>query len=179
MKQLAIAIICFLSSSTTWAQPTMTSLENDLATYYQYNIDLKYDSIVNYVNPGVIKLVSKESFVELLKETYSDDEVEITLDSIYTTKSYPIQKIDNTHYAIADYTTEMAIKVILTEGEDPDEFASILIGIYQSMYGEENVNYDSETGIYNVKDKKTLVAEYINDRWTFMNLESGLRFLTG
>ena len=61
--------------------------------------------------------------------------------------------------------------------EEDEDFADSLSGIYESMYGEENVEFESKNQTYRIHVDKSMFAEYVDNRWTFINQEEGMDYI--
>ena len=176
MKYFLIILITAFSTQLSIAQANEKGLKKDLKHYYQLTLDNDFNAIVDYVNPKMFEFVTKEMLVNSFEETFSDEEIKLAINEVKNEKIYPIIKMDSTSYTMIDYSLKMSIRLNMNEEEDED-FADSLSGIYESMYGEENVEFESKNQTYRIHVDKSMFAEYVDNRWTFINQEEGMDYI--
>lgn len=173
MKSLQLAfLLLFFSLAAPAKAQTDPSLKRRLTEYMALTRSLNFDSLMNYIHPKLFSIAPREQMVAVMKSTFQGDEdIEIRLDSMETgTISKPFIAEGGTYTKIA---YSMLIRLRMKE-EDPEKQAnSMMMSLFQSQYGKENVRYDAGTRFYMIRIQTFMVGvkDSESPEWTFLNFK--------
>lgn len=143
---------------TARSQTKQDSLDlwRDLNAYQRVNSRLDYDSILGFMPPKLFTVVPKNMMKQVLKSTFEDKEFKMELGGMVYDSVLPVVKIGNQICTMVGYDVEASITFT---GEQDSSFLEIMIGVFTTQYGAENVSVDSQnTSKFNIK---------MPDKWMF------------
>ena len=169
--QVVFLMVLFAFAAPAAAQ-TDTTLKQRLAEYIALTRSMNFDSLMTYIHPKLFTIAPREQMVELMKATFQGDEdIEIQLDSMETGAISKPVAFDKGLYTKISYS--MVIKLRM-KGDDPEKKAdAMMMGIFQSQYGKENVRYDEGTRFYRIRIQTYMVGvkDSESPEWTFLNFK--------
>ena len=147
-------------------------LSSRLEMFMQYNRDMNFEKMMDYIYPKLFTIAPKEQIKEAMESALNDDELTIKLDSLKTEKIYPLFASGNNRYAKISYS--MLILMSTKQQKDSTDMSEI-VPVMQTQYGEENVRFDKKTNTLIIYQKVDMVAikDELSPEWTFMNLKIG------
>lgn len=173
MKFLQLVfLVLFLAGAVPAAAQADPSLQRRLGEYIALTRSLNFDSLMSYIHPKLFSIAPREQMVQVMKSTFQGDEdIEILLDSMETgTISKPFLAAGGTYTKIA---YSMVIKLRMKK-EDPEKPASsMMMTLFQSQYGKENVRYDETTRFYIIRIRTYMVGvkDSESPEWTFLSFK--------
>ena len=175
MTQIKKSFLLFFSISITFngfSQFSKDSMEliNRLEIFLQYNRELNFDKVMDYVYPKIFTIAPREKIKEAMEAAFQSDELVIKMDSLQIQKVYPLFAVDKNKYAKINYSMQM----LMTPAKVEDSLdMNMLLTIMQGQYGKENVRIDEKTNTLIVNQILSMAAikDEHSKEWTFVNMK--------
>lgn len=167
------------------------SLEKRVDAFLDVNQQLDFEGIMDYTYPKVFDLAPRSQMVKLLKESFNNEEMKISLDSLKVIKIHPVFEMDGGSYAKIDYSMVMFMdpkdddsdkdRTAISDSSDADDVVSgidaspkstLMQTMMEEQFGKGNVDIHPSTGVIKIRQKSEMVAikdKYSKD-WTFINM---------
>ena len=170
MKQFLLLAFFLLISQEATSQQHTREMNDDLTTYIGFIHEAKYDSMLHYVNPKIFELFSKEQFTQLFTQLFETEGITFTFGAFEVLQQYDGINYNGRELSMVDYRMDMNMQLT---SEEMKESAELMVGMMEMQFGEENVSLNKDNHTFHINAKKTMFAEYVDDRWTFINYEPG------
>lgn len=176
MKNILLLFFLIFTSFRALAQDDITiTLQN----YLLLSEKKDTEKLMDYIYPKFFDLFPRQMMLETLNKSMNDPTLEISLKDSKILEISPSKTIDTVTYSIVHYSFVMSLKYLESEDNPlPDEEAiKFTQGIFNKMYGEENVTYDKEKMQFVMKlQKEMLVLKTPSlDAWKVLGLEPNLK----
>jgi len=173
MKKILLFLSLFFIQFSFSAQKD-TTLERRLAEFMQVNDLMHLDKVLDYTYGKLFTIVPRKQMLEVLQNTFDNEEMSITLDSLRVDAIYPVFKLENGSYAkvIYSFNMFMAFKDTMTT-EEKKERDDAMVAALGAQYGEDKVSVDPATGNLKIQITSPMVAvkdQYAKE-WSFANLK--------
>ena len=172
MKKSFFLFFSILITFNGFSQFSKDSIEliNRLQIFMQYNRELNFDKVMDYVYPKLFTIAPREKIKEAMEAAFQSDELVIKMDSIQIQKVYSVFAVDNNKYSKINYSMQILMKPVKIE-DSLD--MNMLLTIMQGQYGKENVRINEKTNTLIVHQNLSMAA--IKDKhskeWTFINMK--------
>lgn len=179
MKNFLIFCFLILGSFSAFSQTDKEDIRQIFADYSVHVVNKDNAKVVEFMHPGIFEMAPKEMLIELLDKTYADPLIKVELGDMKLDSISDNMIFDgNNKYAEIFHSFKMQMQ-ILPENETPEameearEGGDFTNGMFQEMYGEDNVTFDRESVTFDIlinsrtlaiKDQKTI-------DWKFMELK--------
>jgi hypothetical protein len=177
MKKIPIFLCCLFASVTILAQKD-TALERRLAEFMQANEKLELNKVLDYTYAKLYSIVPREQMLEVLQNTFENEQMSIKLDSLRIDSIYPVFKLETGSYAKVIYSFNMFMNIKYPEGdslsvEEKKEKNDFMVSALGGQYGENNVSIDPVTGFLKIQITSPMVAvkDQHAKQWSFVNLK--------
>jgi hypothetical protein len=171
---LVIVTTCFFVTLTS-AQESVNDqeLQKRLDEYMMFNKQLNFQKLMDYIHPGLFKVVPKDKFVELFEESFDNDKMKITIDSMKISEIGPAFKHGEALYKKIDYYVSMDLKLKDTTSKDDEDLIANMITALQEGFPDHSVIYDKDRDKFIIKGSDIMFA--IKDRpqakWMFLGYQ--------
>jgi len=177
MKKISI-LLCLLFVQFVLLGQKDSALERRLAEFMQVNDEMDLNKVLDYTYPKLYTVVPRDQMLEVLQNTFENENMSIRLDSLHINTIYPVFKVENGSYAKVIYSMNM-IMAFKTNNKDsltPEkkkERDDFMISSLSEQYGAGNVSIDPVSGDLKIKMISPMVAvkdEYAK-QWSFVNFK--------
>ncbi|MEO6315497.1 MAG: hypothetical protein ABIU63_15810 [Chitinophagaceae bacterium] len=168
MKKLWLVLVICGACCSLFAQ-TDPLLQQRLNYFMEANRQLHFDSVIAYTYPKLFTLVPRDEMLEMLQNSFENEQLTIRLDSLQTDSIYPVFKMQEGSYAKIRYSLNMImqLKDSSAAGKEND-----LLAAMQAQYGTGKVRLDSAKNIVVQVTALMLAAKDKYARqWCFVNLK--------
>jgi len=154
-----------------------SSLERRLAEFMQVNDEMDLNKVLDYTYPKLYTIVPRDQMLEVLQNTFDNENMSIRLDSLHINTIYPVFRLENGSYAKVIYSMSMGMAFKNNEdsltAEKKKERDDFLLSSLSEQYGAGNVSIDPVSGYLKIKMVSPMVAvkdEYAK-QWSFVNFK--------
>ena len=175
MKKL-IVVFLFVCALNTSAQE---SLKTDFQTYTDLLVKKDFDKALDYMNDGLFKIVPKAQLVEIMEQTFNNQEIEIDMRATPVLSDFSEPKsIEGLYYVKFKTKSVMKMKFnsLYDSLKSDDERKTMLESVSQALntqFGSENVSYDAKTRFFTLNSIKPVIASSADKKkWKFVTVDS-------
>jgi len=177
MKKISILLTLLFVQFILLGQKD-SSLERRLAEFMHVNDEMELDKILDYTYPKLYTIVPRDQMLEVLQNTFENENMSIHLDSLQINTIHPVFKLENGSYAKVIYSMNMFMAFkndredSLTD-EKRKERDDFMLSSFSEQYGAGNVSIDPASGYLKIKIVSPMVAvkdEYAI-QWCFVNFK--------
>ena len=169
---LSLALVLLAVASHGQKDPT---LKTRLDEYIKITEEMDFEKIMDYTYPRLFSLIKREELVEVMRQTFSNDEVTIKLDSLRADSIYPIFQLEGGNFAKVTYSMRMLMKFhqpgdTMKMGEMME---MVKAGLTQ-QFGEDRVSIDAATNtviVQMIGTPMVAIKDSLSKEWTFVNLK--------
>lgn len=151
------------------------SLKTRLNEFLVVNEKMDFDKIMDYTYPGLFTIVPREQLVEVMRQTFSNEEVTVKLDSLRIDLIYPIFHLEGGSFAKILYSMRMLMKFKLPEDSTKAvEMMELISSGLAEQFGENRVRVDAATNsiiINMIGTPMVAIKDSLSKEWTFVNLK--------
>jgi len=154
-----------------------SSLERRLAEFMQVNDEMDLNKVLDYTYPKLYTIVPRDQMLEVLQNTFDNENMSIRLDSLHINTIYPVFRLENGSYAKVIYSMSMGMAFKNNEdsltAEKKKERDDYMLSSLSEQYGTGNVHIDPVSGNLKIKMVSPMVAvkdEYAK-QWSFVNFK--------
>lgn len=177
MKKITL-LICLLLVQFILLGQKDSALERRLAEFMQVNDVMDLNKVLDYTYPKLYTIVPRDQMLEVLQNTFENENMSIQLDSLHINTIYPVFNLENGSYAKVIYSMNMLMafknnkedSLTPEKKKDRDDF---LLSSLSEQYGAGNVSIDPVSGYLKIKMVSPMVAvkdEYAK-QWSFVNFK--------
>jgi hypothetical protein len=171
MKKLLIFLLVFFPKIIC----AQSSLENTLAEYLKIVEAKDNAKALEYMYPPFFKLIPKATMLKYLNDAMNDPDLALKIYDCKIDNISELKKKDSLEYVKVTYTGSfsMIYNYDKKSEKEKEEVVKITIGMFKTMYGNENVNYDKATNEYVLKIKKFMLAikKVTESDWKILGIE--------
>lgn len=168
MKRVLL-LWCFTFSVFGFAQNIKSEIENQFRNYNTLMIDRDFEKAIDtYANEDFLKIVSKEQMVTVMNQMFNskDSEFKVHMPEEIVVSDNVIED-QGKKYVKINYDQALDAK-FNAPGVDPQDLLKAL----QAEFGVNNVVYNKESGFFEIKTSKVVVANSSDSKnWKFTLLE--------
>lgn len=172
-KLVALLLISLTLSVSSYAQADATMIAR-LNKFMQFNRDLDFENLMDYLYPKIFTIAPKEQFIEVFKSTFSgNEEVSVEMDSLQTGNISTLITVEKGSYYLIRYDMLLRMKLKKQGDDDQSGANSTMLATMKEQYGENNVRFDESSGKFVIKIQTSMVAikDELSPEWTFLNFE--------
>jgi len=171
---LAIISACLLTMSASSQAPvTDRDLQKRLDEYMMFNKQLNFQKLMEYIHPVLFKIVPRDKFVEVFDQSFNNDKMNITIDSMIISGIGPSFKHGETLYKKIDYYMSLDLKFKDTTLKEDEGYVTTMISSIQNGFPSHSVSYDKDTDKFTIKGSDIMFA--IKDKpqakWMFLGYQ--------
>lgn len=176
LKTLLPLLLCCLTLSVN-AQEVKQEIAREFMAYQNAIIDKDFEKSLEYITPDFFEIYPKSEVLKLMQQTFNDPSINYEIKNTEITNIDDIQKIEEKHYALITYSSQMNIKFNAEEEEESEEDKKSRTGMYriylEQAFGSNNVAYNPATEQFEVKAQKNVYAISKNGKtdWKFLMVE--------
>ncbi|MFT3933197.1 MAG: hypothetical protein QM726_06250 [Chitinophagaceae bacterium] len=177
MKRLfTIFAICLCF--TAFSQPVQT-LRQRLSGFIEANGAMNLEKVLDYTYPKLFTIAPREQMVEMMKQSFNNEQMSIRLDSLKTDSIYPVFSMQEGSYAKIRYSMKMIMQLKNTDADQKKKDAEAIRAAMQSQLPAGRSFIDSSGDII-IYTSSVMVAakDKQSKEWTFMNLKDGDQVVT-
>jgi len=168
---------------------TKEALEKDIDAYIRISQANNFEGVVDYMYPGIFKLIPKEMLLEKMKESFNGSSYNDYVDGFFISAMSDIVEINQSLFCKVTYVINLKtdphshlVKQLL-EGEDVnydsiDDYLSFTLSLLTTVYGEGNVKYDEGEACFRIQQINEMLAVYEKgfDTWKLIKYGNGSMF---
>ena len=138
-KFLLLALIGMFFSTASFAQDDQ-GIQDDLNEYIQLTKDMKFDALMEYINPELFEFVPRDLLVQTFEEIFNTPGMDFSFGDFTVEKVHPSISADGKTYALVDYAMDMTMKFTGEDAEEMDDEAlDLMESMFAMQFGEDNV----------------------------------------
>jgi hypothetical protein len=163
-----LLIILFLNG---YAQQPDSSFRVRLDSFFHLNHLQELDRVMDYTYPKLFTIVSREQMLEIMKSTFDNDEMTVTLDSLKLIKTWPMLSTPEGSFVQMEYSMIMRMQFKQMDSTDTPEKMGTVTSLMEMKYGAGNARYDSllKQIVVLVRSPLLAIKDELSPQWTFMN----------
>ncbi len=153
------------------------ALNERVRTYLQLNRELKFDTLMDYVYPGLFKLAPREQLEGILKSFFSTPGLEVQMDSLQLISIDPVTKFSKGEVSKFVYTLVTRMRFAEQQGQPPmtSENIRVIMNSLKRSLGTNDVTFNNQTKYFTARATKQALAikdDVSGNEWKFMALEN-------
>lgn len=155
--------------------PSATPLKDRIETYLQLNRELKFEALMDYIYPGLFKIVPRDQLVQAIGSVFNTPGLEVKMDSLALLSIDPVTQFSKGECTKFDYAIVLRLKIDAPPGQpSAAQNKAALLQSLRSSLGTRDVAYDESTGYFTARAKKSALAinDDVSNGWKFMALEN-------
>lgn len=171
---LSILTFC-VCINLCFAQSENTQLEKDFNNYIQLTFSKQYEATLDYMMEEIFNIITKENLIEILKNTFDNDETIINLKNPKIIEIGKTLDIENKLFNHLKFQQTMEIKFLSDDEElNNEEKNNMLLNMLKAQFGENNVSHNNKTDFFSIENETYVIAyaEKNNNRWKFINYDT-------
>ncbi len=152
---------------------TDSSLQVRLDHFFQLNHLKEIDRVLDYTYPKLFTIVPREQMKEVMKSTFENDELTVSMDSLKLIKTWPMLITKEGSFVQMEYTMIMRMQFKDMNSIDKPEEMATITSLLTLKYGEGNARYDSmqKQIVIFVKSPLLAIRDQLSPQWTFINFK--------
>lgn len=164
------------SAGGTFAQDYKQNIERNFLAYMQAMAEKDVSTAIEYLHDSFFEVVDKATLLELMEQSLNNPDVESNIGEVQVLEIENKTEIEGNYYSKLGFSTQVFMRFINNKASANSPIQQkVLRGTFNRMYGEENVDYNPDTFVWTLLQKKQAVA--ISDNgitgWKFIVLEKG------
>lgn len=171
MKKLLLAFVYSLVLITSQAQVRSgdKALDARLDTYMQWNRDLDFEKVMDYVHPKLFSIAPREAILQSFKQAFDNDQIAITIDSSYVVAFSPAFQHEAASYRKVDYFMSMRLRFKDTAVVN-DEFIGTMTQNLQASMPGKTVAFNKALAAFVIRGKDVMIAikDSKDAQWMFL-----------
>lgn len=164
-----ITLLFVLLSFVSFSQ-TIESLKVDTKKMYEASYNMAFDEVINYTHPKVFEIATREQMLDLMTNTFDNDNFKVRIVLPNPTFTYSdIKKIDGKTLCIINYTNSM--RMTFVEKLTP-EMVEMMTKSFKESGEYSTIKYESDRNSIYIDGKATMIAvseEATKNEWKFVN----------
>ncbi|MFT5833571.1 MAG: hypothetical protein ACI97N_001199 [Cognaticolwellia sp.] len=183
MNKLALIISLFilLGSCTATKNKIIqveegNTIENDFNQYLESIVNKEFEKSMEYVYPEFFDILTKEQMIKEMEQVSDNEEMEVEFENPEILNIGKSFEVEEQFYSKLKYSNMMNIKIFGEEEEiEEDKKARISSakGLFEQIFGSQNVGYNSKTDFFEIYVEKEVIAKSKNGKsdWKFLVIE--------
>jgi hypothetical protein len=171
MKHFFVIIILFVGYNS-FSQDINSEVEKDLIAYFKLISEKNIDKALDYSNPKLFDIISREQMKNLLEAVYKMPNIEYKTGIPTFLKFEDLKNIEDVNYVKVYIDSPIEMK--FNDIDINEEKVSRMILSFESKFGVGKVNYDEKTGFFKINAEKIIIAssdEKLKD-WKFLTIDN-------
>lgn len=174
MRKLILCLLLSLSLLPAYSQSYKDDLKRQFLTYTEHLSKKEFTQAVEYINPDMFAILPKAQLITVMEQTFNSKEVSFDFQQPTFLAINDKQTIKGIDYVKFEYTNIMEMKY--KSGEIAPKDSTMMLGILQGQFGEENVSYNTQKDSYAIKVLKKVIANSRDEKnWKFLVIEERQR----
>jgi len=173
MRKSILAPIAIVICLAAQAQDYKADVKKQFQEYMNLNFDQNFTKAMDYINPALFKIISKEQMIKVFEAAMNDPQVEVAMEK-ENSKILSVgdkQTISGMNYVKLQYFNSMKMRFKAPGSESMD--TTVIKQLLEKQFGNGNVSYNAETKSYRIVKYENVVANSAdNKKWTFITVES-------
>jgi hypothetical protein len=162
------------------------ALNRDLERYIQLTEAGDFEQVMDYIYPGLYKLVPRQMLLDKFKEAFEGSDMSDYTDGFFVSDvSKPVEVEGMVFYKVkyvinlkAAAHSSLVQRIIAGEEINYDEVDNeqeFMLQVMEAVYGSGNVKYDANEACFRIQQMNEMLAVYENgfDTWKFIKYSSG------
>lgn len=177
MMKKILLIVLGMVSLDLYAQDSQV-MTQEFTKYTQLMLDKKFNEGMEYMNPGIFEMASREQLVAVMEQTFNNPELEIEMAMPELAAFSETKKIEDKFYI--KFKTISVIKMrfnsIIKAEKTAEENQAAINMVKENLttkLGAENVSYDEQTRFFTLKSVKPVIASSTDKKaWKFITVDN-------
>ncbi|MCW3074043.1 MAG: hypothetical protein JWP69_1112 [Flaviaesturariibacter sp.] len=175
MRRIILGLFAVLLTSISFAQVSSGDkmLDERLATYMQWNKQLNFEKLFEYIHPNIFKVAPKDQMIEAFKAAFDNEAMQMGIDTIEVKSVGEVFKSGAGSYRRIDYTMSMHLLFKdATIYETPD-FEKAMLASFEKSFGDKIVSFDKASKTFRIRGGDVMYAIKDNAQtpWLFIGYE--------
>jgi hypothetical protein len=160
---VCLILACSVVSKVN-AQNAEIRIKEQFNAYSKFVADKNFEKAIEYTNPGLFKIISKEQLIMILKRTFNSPDFEFKIGLPTLTDFHPVKTIHDSSYVkfASESILQMKFKEdtgkVAPKPEDQKQKNALRKSALANGFGAGNVNFDETTGFFVINSKKVVIA---------------------
>ena len=149
-----------------------SEIKKDFEYYYTLVAERKIDNALEYSNPKLFKIISREQMKNLMEAVYKMPNIEYKTGIPTFLKFDEVKRIENVNYVKFYIISPIAMK--FNDIENSEEKVLQMTTNFEAKFGLGNVKFDKESGFYKINAEKIIIATNDNNLldWKFVSVDN-------
>ncbi|ULQ57765.1 hypothetical protein KJS94_06085 [Flavihumibacter rivuli] len=170
MRKLILCLLFSFSLLTASSQDYKEDLKRQFLRYTEHLSKKEFPQAVEYINPDMFTILPKAQLINVMEQAFNNKEVAFDFQPPSFLAINDKQTIKGIDYVKFEYTNIMEMKY--KSGEIAPKDSTMMLGLLQGQFGEENVSYNTQKDSYAVKVFKKVIANSKDTKnWKFLVIE--------
>jgi hypothetical protein len=179
---LAFAAGCSSTGKTLKNSDAKAEIKSEFIAYYDLIVNREFAKAMEYIVPEFFEIMPKEEMIGAMEQLFNDPKFSFELRPPEIKEVTKVVKEEGKWYAKLRYSNWMNMKIAGEANETADEKAdriAMLLGIFKTNFGPDNVIYNEETGFFEIFSIKEAIAVSKNGKsdWKFITIEENQKLL--
>jgi len=164
LKNIIFAFVILLAGCTATKNTSIqksNSIEKDFMTYLEAIASKDFASGMEYLVPEFFDIFPKADMIKVMEETFNNPLMTFNVKNPVITDVSKIETLDDKFYSKMTYTQLLELSMG-EEGEESAREKEVRIAeekrFFNQSFGEDNVEYNEDTGFFLVKTKEDAIA---------------------
>lgn len=133
-------------------------LQKRLDDYMRFSRALDFVKTMDYVHPNVFTIAPKEDMIRMMEMMFSNDIIEISIDSASVSGISPIFIHNNSSYHHVGYRMQITMRVVDNEMAANKDFIQQVIAGAKANFGADEIYYDESKKTFVAKGVQAMIA---------------------
>lgn len=155
------------------AQTPDEQLNKRLQEYLNLTKELKFEELMDYIHPALFRIAPKDQLVEVLQQSFENEEFSITVDSIRTKSVSPIFVYQSSFYYKVDYYMEMSFHLKDKSLLSDSTFFAELEANFRESYPNDKIVFHVKKQTFTLIGDDILIAILDQEKspWKFLGYD--------
>ena len=169
-RYMIIMVVLFsVAANHVSAQSEDNALNSRLNDYMKHTRDLNFEKLMDYIYPKLFKMAPREAMVDAMKNSFANEMMKITLDSLSIAGVSAPFEHDGIVYREIDYSMVMDLRFLDTSNlQDPD-FVNLMKTNFSEMLEGAEVIFEKNKNNFHIRGKDSMIGvKEKNAEWMFI-----------
>jgi hypothetical protein len=170
MRKNFLLILFLIGVLFSNAQSNDPALNKRLSEYLVANKELNFEKIMEYIHPKLFEMVPKELMIQAMKETFENEELKASLDSMEIISVGEVFDHESASYRKIDYSLVMDLSLANSNNNLDSTFINLMKASFEEAFGDATVTYSYEKKSFHISGKQFMIA--VRDKkdapWMFL-----------
>jgi len=173
MKYLLLFLIGMSSLSLIGQDKDIKAEIKTACEEYMKVVEAKdVEGTMDFMHPKMFEMVPRKALSQMMTESLNDEENPINFSDSKILGVSDVIEEEGLKYALADYSFVMQMPITEKDFEDK-EGLEFMMGMFESMYGEENIKLNEEIKAFEISVTNQMFVIEGKEGWKFLeNKES-------